>query len=335
MSKDSQTTEKTEQQLFDEVSEAMASGKSLSFVDDVTLVEPGTTPEGEEPNSDGTAPAEEPEKKEEEAEGTETTPEEGKETPPASPTETPEERVTRLEQERAQLEHRLRSDAGRVAALQRKVDDLLRAQPTPAKETKPAPEASVAKTKFDEKIAKVRELDPDLADVLEALREDVTEKSSDLITNKVSQTEQFIRQREEQEVFAREKARLLEMVPEADDVFRNPAWRQWKESQPANILALASSMDADEMYLAMQKFATDMQRQHPELYTAAPVTTGTPAEPSPAAAKVTNDRARKLAAGTPPSAGTVAKQGKGGPQTDEELFELVSQQLYEGKPIKF
>jgi hypothetical protein len=336
MSKDSQTTEKTEQELFELTSQALADGKDLNEVlRNVSVAEPDST-EGEgESNQQEAPPAEEPEGTE--GEGTEGTenPEENKETPPASPEETPEDRVKRLEQERAQLEHRLRSDAGRVAALQRKVDDLLRAQAAPAKEpSKPAQEPSVAKTKFDEKLAKARELDPDLADLMEALREDAIEKANSLVTNKVSQTEEILRQREEQEVFAREKARLLEMVPQADEVFRNPAWRQWKESQPPKILALASSMDADEMYLAMQKFAADMQRDYPDLYPAQPATAAsTPA--SPAAVKVATDRARKLAAGTPPSAGVAAKQGKGTPQTEEELFELVSKQIAEGKPIKF
>lgn len=340
MSKDSQTTEKTEQELFDEVSEALASGKDInSVLKDVSVIDSGTTPESEESNPEGDPPAEEPEKpEEEETEGTETPPKENKETPPASPEETPEERVKRLEQERAQLEHRLRSDAGRVAALQRKVDDLLRAQAKPP-ETKPAvQEPSVAKTKFGERLAKARELDPDLADLMEALREDAVEEAKSLVTDKVSQTELYLRQREEEETFSREKARLLSMVPEADEVFRNPAWREWKETireQSPGIYALASSMNADEMYLAMQKFAADMQRDHPELYQAPPATTGTPAVTGPAADKVAADRARKLATGTPPNAGTAAKQGKGGPKTDEELFALVSQQLYEGKPITF
>lgn len=337
MSKESPSTEKTEQELFDLASNALAEGKDVGqAIKGFTIAEPGTTPEEDETVTEEDTPAEEPETPEgEEPDGTEA-PEEGKkETPPASPEETPEDRIKRLEQERAQYEHRVRSDAGRVAALQRKVDELLRAQATPVAKKEPAPEPSVAKTKFDERIAKVRELDPELADVLEALREDVTEKSNALVTDKVSQTEELLRQREEQEVFAREKARLLEMVPQADDVFRNPLWRQWKERQPSAIHALASSMDADEMYLAMQKFAADMQREYPEQYPTPATAGATPATVSPEAAKVTNDRARKLAASAPSSSGVAAKQGKNGPQTQEELFDLVSKQLAEGKPIKF
>jgi hypothetical protein len=333
-----QSNEKTEQELFDEVSTALAEGKDINgILKDVSIVEEGTTPSPDETNTDGEPPAEEPENTEGgESDGTETSGDDGKGTPPASPTETAEERVKRLEQERAQLEHRLKSDAGRVAALQRKVDDLLRARAESPPESKPAAkEPSVAKTKFDEKLAKARELDPDLADLMEALREDAIEKANSLVTDKVSQTEQILRQREEQEVFHREKARLLEMVPEADEVFKNPAWRQWKESQPPAILALASSLNADEMYLAMQKFASDMQRDYPELYPAPTQGKTPPAQPDPTANKVAADRTRKLASSAPAPSGTAAKQGKSGPQTDEELFNLVSQQLFEGKPIKF
>jgi hypothetical protein len=334
MSKESQTTEKTEQELFDMASQALAEGKDLKFMDDITIVESGaSTPETDTPAPDGEPPAEEPETQGEEAEGTETL-KESEGTPPASQTETPEERIKRLEQERAQFEHRFRSDAGRVAALQRKVDELLRAQAEPVPVKEPAKAPSVAKTKFDEKLAKARELDPYLADLMEALREDAIEKANSLVTDKVSQTEELLRQREEQETFNREKTRLLEMVPQADEVFRNPAWRQWKESQPPAIFALANSLNADEMYLAMQKFAADMQRDYPDLYPAQAPTAGAPAA-NPTADKVATDRARKLAAATPPTAGTAAKQGKVGPQTEEELFNLVSQQLFEGKPIKF
>jgi hypothetical protein len=335
MSNESPSTEKTEQELFDLASQALEEGKDVGeALKGFTVAEPGTTPEEDEPTIEDNTPAEEPEVLDEEADGT-GNPNGG--TVPASqtpPAESPEDRIKRLEQERAQFEHRVRSDAGRVAALQRKVDDLLRAQAPPPTKQPAVQEPSVAtKTKYDELRAKAKELDPDLVDLLDAYRDDVTEKASALVTNKVSQTEEFLRQREEQETFNREKARLLALVPEADEVFRNPAWRQWKDSQPPEVYALANSLNADVMYLAMQKFAADMQRDYPDLYPQQPQGVGTSA--SPAASKVATDRARKLASSAPAPTGIAAKQGKAGPQTDEELFAYVNKQLSEGKPIKF
>lgn len=336
MSNESPSTEKTEQELFEIASLALEEGRDVGeAIKGLTVAEPGTTPEEDEPKTDDTPPATEPEVVEEEADGTGTPPAGTTETPPASQAETPEERIKRLEQERAQYEHRVRSDAGRVAALQRKVDDLLRAQATPPAPKPAVQEPSVAKTKFEEKLAKARQLDPELADLMEALREDTIENAKHLVTDKVSQTEELLRQREEHEVFAREKARLLTMVPQADEVFKNPAWKQWKDAQEPEVYALANSLNADVMYLAMQKFAADMQRDYPDLYPAQPQGAVTTATPSPAIDKVSADRARKLATSTPVPAGTAAKQGKGGPQTEEELFAYVNKLLDEGKPIKF
>jgi hypothetical protein len=345
MANESQSVEKTEQELFEEVSAALAAGKNVdSVVRNVSISGPGTAPEQEEtPEPLEVNPPEEPAEdlEEKEADGTEVP--EKTETEPVSPALPPEvqERIAKLERDRADFEHKLKSDLGRIAALQRQVAELSRAQAAP--QTTPKVDAatppSVAKSKFDEKIAQVRNVDPELADLLVALKDDVTEPLRKELTDKVSQTEHLIRQREEQEYWHKEKARLLEMVPQADEVFRNPMWKQWKEAQPDAILALASSANADEMYLAMRKFAEDTSRMYPHLAAPAqPATqTQTAAPASAATNKVVEDRARKLASTTPATTGASPKQGKGIPDESDPqaMFNYVMNKIEKGEPIKF
>lgn len=344
MNNESQSVEKTEQELFEEVSAALAAGKDLdSVLKDVEVTGRGedpvipVEPEEQEPAAEQPLAAVEPAKGADGAEVVEPTGEE-----PAQPALPPEvqDRITKLEQEKAQFEHRFKSDLGRVAALQRKVDELSRALASPQTPREPEPAATppnVAKTKFDEKLARVKEIDPELADLLQALKEDALEDSRKEITDKVSQTERLFRQKEEQETWYREKTRLLEMVPQADEVFSSPLWREWKESQTPGVLALASSANADEMYLAMQKFAADTARMYPEL--AQPEET--PAQPvstpsNPAVNKLLDDRARKLSAGNPIPQAVAPKQGRGIPGEDDPnaLFNYVVEKLQKGEPLK-
>ena len=344
MNNESQSVEKTEQELFEEVSAALAAGKDIdSLVKGVEVTGRGeepvvpVEPEEQEPAAEKPVAAVEPAEGADGAEVVEPTGQEPAQ--PALPTEV-QDRINKLEQEKAQFEHRFKSDLGRVAALQRKVDELSRALAAPQKAHEAAPAATspnVAKSKFDEKIARVKELDPELADVLLALKEEALESSRKELTDKVSQTEQLFRQKEEQEMWHREKARLLELVPQADQVFSNPLWREWKESQSPGVFALASSMNADEMYLAMQKFAADTARMYPEL--AQPVVTPaeTPAVPaSPAVNKLLDDRARKLSAGNPSPQAVAPKQGRGIPGEDDPnaLVNYVVEKLQKGEPLK-
>lgn len=340
MSNESPSVEKSEQELFEEVSLALAEGKDIdSIMRNVEVTSTGhEAPPVEEPEVKDNVPPGDPAAVDpaKEADGTEST--ESEEEEPASPAVPPEvqERIAKLEKDRTDFEHRLKSDLGRIAALQRKVDELSRAQAAPPAATKAEPAAttpSVAKSKFDEKIAQIKELDPELADVLLALKDEVSEPLRKELTDKVSQTENLLRQREEQELWTKEKSRLLEMVPQADDVFKNPLWKQWKEVQPAKIRELASSADADEMFLAIQKFAADTAKAYPELAAQPPAT---PAA-SPAVAKVVEDRQRKLTSSSPAGSGASPKQGKGIPdESDQEaLFNYVVSKLEKGEPIKF
>lgn len=354
MSNESQSTEKTEQELFEEVSAALASGEDIgNVIKDVEITGPGKGTET--PKDDDTPPPEEPvvELKEEGKKEEETPPVQKKEevAPTADDEEAflaalpPEvqERFKKLKDERTQLEHRVKSELGRVPALQRRVEELSRklsAPPAPAKkqEAPAATPTSVAKSKFAEKIAQVQKIDPDLAEVLLALKEEVDpETLRRELADKVGQTQALIKEKEEQEAWSREKNRLLQMIPQADDVFRDPRWRQWKNEQSEGIRALASSMDADDMVLALQKFAADMQARHPDQFAPpAQQTPPTPA-PNPTAAKVVQDRARKLAAGAPNTQGTPPKQGSGLPAEgdDDAWFNYVVTKIQKGESLKF
>lgn len=313
---------KTDEELFEEVSNALIKGEDIG---EALKDEKPTNNEPNVPEPDSTAPVEEEEPKEVDEPGQ-----------PAPEKSEAEKELERLREEKAQLEHRLQSFAGRVPALQREVEELKRKQRTAAPvETPAANVPSVAKSKLDEKLARAKEIDPELVDLLETLRDELSTGTRKEIDEKVGKTEQLLRQKEEEAYWYDQKARLLELVPQADEVFQSPLWKEWKEQQSGAIYALASSANADEMYYAMELFARDTAKRYPNL-APTPQPSATPA--NPAVSKVVEDRNRKLATGAPAAGSTgVPRTGKGvpGEEDPDALFDYVVKKIQKGEPLKF
>lgn len=225
----------------------------------------------------------------------------------ASPAKTDADRLAEMEREL----HKARSDAGRVPYIQRRMQELERelraskARP-PVSATTATVDASqieippALKKKYDT----IRETDPDLADTLEEtfrMQTALVHTAQETAVKTVTEEQQ---EREDAAFFYQEKAKLLQAVPQAEQIFALPAWKEWKASLTPGRRAIASSGYAEEMVQALYAFAADYQAatgqpliQQPT--TTAPVAT-TPAataavETAPEDNAVKAERERKLA----------------------------------------
>lgn len=242
------------------------------------------------------------------------------------------ERVKALKDERDQFEHRVKSELGRVPALQRKVDELSRklTEPRPAQ----IPAADTQKggntpSKLQERIAQIRLVDPLLADALEDIKSEIAQPLREELGARIENTTQLVRMEQEEALFSRENEKLLAAVPRAHDVFKLPVYREWVGNQTDGIKTLAASMYADDVVMVLEKFAKEMQAAAPQ----APATTpaAPAAAPNPQASKVLQERERKLGASAPSAVSGVAKTGDGLPTDPEALFSYYANKLRKGE----
>lgn len=246
----------------------------------------------------------------------------------ALPVET-QEKVKALKEERDRFEHKIRSDEGRVPALQRQNEELKRKlqAPRPSDEAAQKPSAtSKSNSTLDAKIAAIREVDPMLADALVSIKDEVAAPIREEVLQRTDHIANELRQKETQELWNRENERLLAAVPQAHEVFKNPQYREWKALQSEGVVNLAESMYADDVLVAFEKFAKDMARRNPQLATAP----ATHAPATPASVPQNNvalERERKLRAAAPSTVSGVAKGGDGLPQDEEALFKYYQDKI--------
>jgi hypothetical protein len=327
-------TEKTAEELFEEINAARKAGQSIdTVIKDVVVSDAGTPNDEPAPIEEAPEPAA-PEVKEEKD-----TPADPEPTPApvdweAGLSEEVKLEIKKLKEERAQLEHRVKSELGRVPYLQRKVEELSRQTSQPPSPPVGSTAATKTSGKFAEKLAQAREVDPALADLLEAMVEDIANPLREELTNEVHQTKQAIADKEYEQLWQSEKAKLLQMVPQADEVFRHPLYKQWKSEIPENLLRLSSSVYADEVVIALEQFAKYAAAQAPET----PASPQTPAPAAPvdttAATRVASDRARKLAGSTPNTAVPAPRGGTGIPEDPEALFNYITDKIRKNEPYK-
>lgn len=265
------------QKLFNEVSQSIRSNDVLKLDELVEAKPVEGNPSEEVPPAADDEPQEEETSQEtpgsDEEEGTKET------TPPADepaevqPEEKGKEEPEELATLRAQLEaikkenHHLKSQAGRMPHLQSKVRDLdkkleqLRAQlhsPSSQPSAKILPEVQ-------KKLAKIRESDAELADAMEASIAAATDVAArEQIVAQISEIE-AARKAEYEAYHKAEWSRLVEAVPNAQDIFKSPHWGKWKEGQTSAMQQLAGSDNADDVIFAIRRYEADMLEQYPEL----------------------------------------------------------------------
>lgn len=324
-------TEKETEKLFADMSNAIRN-QEFDKIDELA-----TSPE-EEDNSTPETHEEVPEHEEKE-----TPPETGGEEIPAGTDqpeqdkeekkETPSEKSDQeklaealaLIEKVKQENHNLRSQAGRVPHLQRQVQQIdKKLEELNKHATSPSSRPSTKLTeRITPKLAKIKEADPELADVLAELLADATDGVATDLWDAEAQSLQTQRQAVAQEIKEAEVSRLLEMYPNAPEVFQSPSWKSWEAKQTRQTQLMANSDSADDVAWAFEKYAEDMIKLHPEL---AQKKEGVTPTANDEAARIEAERQRKkqttVVVGSPTPAG---RQNK--PSDDKALFEDFSKQI--------
>jgi hypothetical protein len=332
-------TEQEAAKLFEQVSNASRENDSLKLselmqadaIEEVAPVEedkPEETPaevvdEEVKPDKVEADKASSPPEKAEEVEPKE-------EVKPSEPSELEKlrEQVARLDKEN----HRLSSQAGRVPYVQRKIkeidkklEDLAKASPSSH------PSAEIQK-KVLEKLKVVRDNDPELADAIAgaiAALGEATDGITDEVKAKEIDSLKHLRQLEVSAYQEAEANRILEVYPNAPEVFASNEWKKWKAEQTSAWATLANSDTADDVMFAMEKYAKDMIAKYPELAKEEPKGVETPAVDAKAkeeAQKVEAERQRKqktsVVIGSPSAPSKV-----GLPDDPNALFEKFSGEI--------
>lgn len=325
------------QKLFQEVSQSIRDNDTLKL-DELVDVKPDEgNPEPEVPT-----PADEPEQNTETQDtptsndGTqETSPpadnaaEEGQSDEGAS---TPDELATLREQlENIKKEnHHLKSQTGRMPHLQSRVKELdkkleeLRNQlSSPSSQ----PSAKI-RPEIQKKLAKLKETDPELAEIME----DTLSSASDGVARELLNAEiiktESLRKAEYEAYHNAEWQKLVEVVPNAKDIFSDPHWAEWKSKQSRAVQELAGSDSAEDVIFAINRYAADMVAMYPELGK------GNEEAPAPSTDPVTAEKAKQVetarqqrketsvVAGTPNAAGQVST-----PSDAMSLFKKYSEEI--------
>lgn len=220
--------------------------------------------------------------------------------------------------------HALKSQAGRVPHVQKrlreldkKLEELQNASPSSQTSTK-------IKPKLDALLEGLKETDAVLADTIAKAIEQATNGVDEQMRAREIESLTFMREQESSAYQAQEASRLLEMFPNAKEVFTSPHWASWKEKQSDGVLSLAGSSNADDVARAFKMYAEDMVKEYPNLASPASKT----ADPADAdkAKKIEEERARKKQ--TAANINSPNAPGKTSLSDDPEaLFKKYSEQL--------
>ena len=156
--------------------------------------------------------------------------------------------------------HRYKSDAGRVPYLNRRVQELERQLQDVKRSPTPKPDEELElPAGVKERIARIREVDPETADAME---ETYKANAAQVAQLRAAQEAEIAsrRQREDEEYLQKEAERLFTLIPEAPHVFASDKWKLWKSKLPPNFRALAESSNADEVAEALRNFKVDAER---------------------------------------------------------------------------
>lgn len=245
--------------------------------------------------------------------------------------------LNELDQLKQEL-HRLKSDAGRVPYMQRRQQELerelrdLKLSHKPATkanaETETAVSTSELPAALKQRIERLREIDPDLADTLEVgfrTNIEAAEKAKATAAETVKEYANSQDAKDDEAFIQQQYTQLVTEVPYAPQVFQSKEWKQWKETLSPGRRALAESAYADEVKIAIAAFAQDMQTRFGGAEKTQPAAQPDTPVVSEAVTKVQESRERKLNAGVDTKAGA-AKGSK--PQLNEqELFSAYFNQV--------
>lgn len=323
-------TDKEAQELFNNISTSMKEDDSQKlsalFTDEAPA---GDKPNEEQPNED--QPDEDTPKPDTEVED-ETPPLDDNSAEPKDDTNKETPKSTPEDDLRAQLEelkrqnHALKSQAGRVPHIQRrlrefdeKLEALNKAQTSPSSQP-----AAKLTPKLDEILKGISGTDSELAEAIKAAVLAASEGVTNEVYAKERESVEFLREQQTREYQQAEADRLLDMYPNAVEVFNSTHWKDWQASQPADIQRLANSDNADSVATAFKLYAEAMAEKYPQVVEK----TAEVAKPDEAekAQKIEAERQRKREntpnVGTPNASGKVAL-----PDDPEALFKKYSEMI--------
>lgn len=246
-----------EQQFYDEVSKAIHAQDS-DTLNTLIEFEAGDKETKTEPTQEDSATDQDQEGSETPAGNEEPSDEPRSDTTAESDDaeETVESLKRQLEEAR-NIDHRLKSDAGRVPGLQRKLAELDKKLQEMAERSAATNENGddASRDAIDnEHLAIIRETDPTLAAAIEksisaALAQ--ARKSSVDAARVVTET---FRQDEEEASLRHEWDLLVREAPEAPEIFRSPEWDEWKQTVTPQMRQLAESAVAEDVLIAIERF---------------------------------------------------------------------------------
>jgi hypothetical protein len=255
------------------------------------------------------------------------------------------ENVEKLLEEKQKLEHQYKSREGREAAYQRRYEEqrklavqqeeLIKKLKTsstalPQGQSPAAPKQQTPLTIDDDPdLKQIAETDEQLARTM-LRREQQLRQELDQLRNMVDERLAPIQQRYEEVQTNVEMEKLLQKVPNAEEVFRSREWDKWVSLKSERVQALALSDKADDALEALRLYAADMQAWYGN--TQQPTQPVQPAQVDPRAGKVQQERERKLQA-QPVGSAAVRPPQKANPTMEEiladpELLEKHQEMLY-------
>jgi hypothetical protein len=235
--------------------------------------------------------------------------------------------VTKLREQLAKLEkdnHSLRSQAGRVPHVQRRLQELDKKLADLEKSAAPS---SQPNDKVLAALKGIKETDPELAESVATAIANAMAEVAASSHNVAKETLTTLRAVEAESAHASEMDRLLTMYPNAKEIFASPHWKEWKTTQTDVWKAAASSDNADDVAEAFERYSRDMVKKFPELANVSK-TEEVKAEPvkNERAEQIEEERARKKATtakvGAPNAPAKVSV-----PDDPDALFKKFSEQI--------
>lgn len=256
-------TPKSEEELADQILTAVSEGdaEEMDRLFSVEL-EPDAEPEEEDDSDEDSTEDEGQDTSDEDSEDGEAAEasEEGEEGRATTQEDNPAaDRIAQLEQ---QL-HDARAAVGRIPSLQSRLAQLERQlKQQNARPEKAEKEADDAEKRLKDRIAKLKEIDPDTAEILETMLEQRPKAPA-----AKEQPQETGADDEIQEQFYK----LLEYHPDAETIFKHPSWYAWKNTLTPEQSAWANSTKAEHVATAlnaykqyMQQFGKPPQKEAPE-----------------------------------------------------------------------
>ena len=174
-----------------------------------------------------------------------------------------------LQQRYAKLEQDHRANAGRVAALNQKTQQLQQQlQAREQQQGKPQGDGPSAEDLEGKTFEEVKEEWPEVAAYIENQQQQMEQRFNQQLEQKLTPYQQMYEQQQQQQQVARiqsEQQRLTEQHPDWQDIARDSKFQQWIQGQSQGVQAMYGSQSADDniALLNLYKSANGISQQKP------------------------------------------------------------------------